>query len=669
MPKYLVIVESPNKVGKIKSFLGKDYEVCASVGHIRDLPAKGLNVDVKNNFEPKYGTIPGKGDVIKNIKAKAKKADLIYIMTDEDREGEGIAHHIASILPSGKDFKRAVTNSITKSAVLSAIANASNINHAMVDSYETRRILDRLCGYKTSFPTQQATGGKSAGRVQSAALRIIAEREKEINAFVPQEYWPIEVELERDDGERVKATIKVPKPLDIPNEIEANTICNILKKEKWKVSKYDTKEKMTKPYAPFTTSTMYQSASSIFGWGSKKSAQIAQSLYENGSITYIRTDSTHIVPEFISSIRDTVPNKYGSDYLPSKSNVYSSKKNAQEAHEAVRVTDLNVESVAGADQQKLYKIIWKRTVASQMEKMRQRVGSAEFQCDKYIFGATGSKVLFDGFKKCWNYGLSEDNELPEFEVGEELKCISVKTEQKFTSPPPHYTESSIVKELEKRGIGRPSTFASIPATLLARKYIEKKKNTLYATEMGIRVSDFLVETDFCFVNLSFTSDLETKLDEIAQEEADKVEVLTEFWERLSGDLSRAKSIKEDKAKTDYPCPRCGEGFLVKKFSKYGPFYSCSNRSNKENKCDYKCQIGENGEPYEKPKVELEESEFVCPNCGEALLKRTSKKGWEYLGCKNWNQSEDCKGFYDKDSGEEIVFEKKKKWKKWEKKKG
>jgi DNA topoisomerase-1 len=660
--KYLVIVESPNKIKKIKSFLGKDFEVCASVGHIRDLPPKKFGINIKKDFEPTYEIQADKKDVVKKIQQLAKKAEMIYIATDLDREGEGIAKHISDILPKDKPFKRIVYGSVTKSVVQKAVEEAGDINYNMVNSYECRRILDRIVGWKCSFPTKQATGGTSAGRVQSAALRIIAEREKEIQGFIPQEYWPIEVDLERGNGERVTATIKVPKPLDIKTGDEANTIIEILKKKAWHVSKYETQEKSTKAYPPFTTSTLYQSSSSILSWGSKKTAQVSQTLYELGLCTYIRSDSTFIVPEIISAMRDIIPTKYGDTYLPSKANVFFNKANAQEAHEAIRVTDLTIENVSGSDENKLYHIIWKRTMASQVANLIQFVGTVEFKCDKYIFGATGSKVIFEGWRKVWDYGSLLDTVLPEFVVGEELKLINVRTEQKFTTPPPRYTESSLTKELEKRGIGRPSTYAAVPDTLFSRGYIEKKKNTIFATEMGIRVSDFLVASDFCFVDLDFTSHLESDLDRIAKAEVNKLDILNHFWNRLKSDIVNATKKRDEDSKTNYKCKKC-DGYLVKKFSKYGSFYSCENRSNKQNKCDYKCQIGENGEPIESPKIELEESSFLCSNCHSPLIKRTSKKGWQYLGCKNWHKDDNCKGFYDKETGKEIVFKKKKKWKK------
>ena len=666
MAKYLVIVESPKKTGYIKKFLGKDYDVIASAGHIADLPKKKISVSIKDDFKPTYEVNPDKKEIVKKIKEKAKKAEIIYLMSDMDREGEAISWHISNYLPKNKTIKRAVTGSITKKAVEDAIKNAGDIDIDMVHSYECRRILDRLVGYKASYPVTQATGGPSAGRVQSAALRILAEREKEIQSFIPQEYWPIEAELERESGERVVATIKVPKPLDIKTECAANEIIDVLKKEKWNVSKYDTKEKSNRAYPPFTTSTLYQAASSILGWGSKKTATVAQQLYESGSITYIRSDSTYIVPDFVEGIRCSIPTKYGDNYLSSKKNVFSNKASAQEAHEAIRITDIVVENTGAGDTQKLYKIVWRRTVASQMANMVQFAGSVEFDCSKYKFGVTGSRIIFDGWKKVWKYGSYSDSVLPEFIVGEELKLIKVETEQKFTQPSPRYTESSLTKELEKRGIGRPSTYASIPNTLFARGYIEKKKNTIYTTEMGVRVSDFLIEVDFCFVDLGYTQSMENDLDCISRGDCNKLDILTCFWNRLKEDIKRAKDRKEENSKTVFKCPECG-AFLQKKFSKWGPFYSCSNRSNKTIQCQYKCQIGENNEPFEKPKPEVEESSFDCSGCGEKLLKKKSKKNWEYLSCRNWNKSECCKGFFEKESGEKIVF-KKKKYKKWKKKK-
>lgn len=667
MAKYLFIIESPGKQKKIQSFLGKDFKVIGTAGHIRDLPAKGLNVDIKNNFNPTYAVYNDKKDIVKNIKKEASKAEVVYIGTDIDREGEMIAQGVISILPKNVVYRRARYNSITKDEILKSVEDASCLNINMVDSAECRRIIDRLAGYKTSFPTQQATGGKSAGRVQSAGLRILADREKEIQGFIPQEYWPIEVDLKRKNGEKITVFIKKPDKLKIKNEKQANDIINILKKEKWTVSKYETKEKSVKAYAPFTTSSLYQSASSILGWDSNRTASVAQNLYENeGAITYIRTDSTYIVPEFVNSMRELINNKYGNNYVSTKANIFSNKKNAQEAHEAIRITHSEVESISHGDNNRLYHIIWKRSVASQAANMIQLLGSAEFSCEKYIFGLTGSKIIFDGWKRIWDYGSYSDTEIPEFEINEELGFVEARTEQKFTSPPSRYSESTFIKELEKRGIGRPSTYKTIIDVLKNRTYVDIKKKMFHVTDMGIRVSDFLVESNVCFSDINFTSDLEEDLDKIVNNEKTKLDVLNNFWERLKSDLNNIKSVKDEKSKTDYPCPKC-KGFLELKYSRFGAFYSCSNRTDKDIKCDYKCQVGDNGMPFEKEKKELETSDFMCPSCGNLLVKRVSKKGWEYLSCTNW-KDDDCKGFYDKESGEKIEFKKKKYKKKWNKKK-
>ncbi|MCF7796031.1 type I DNA topoisomerase [Patescibacteria group bacterium] len=671
MAKYLVILESPGKVNKVKTFLGKNYDVVASVGHVADLPSKGLNVNIRKSFEPTYDIMPGKEKVINKIINKAKKADIVYLMTDEDREGEAISWHISRYLPENVQIKRAVTGSITKNAVLNAIENASDINMPMVRSYETRRILDRIVGYKCSYLTKTATGGKSAGRVQSAALKIFAEREKEIQNFVPEEYWQIDVDLEKYNKEKVNALLKKPNKYKIKNKKQADEICKILNDKDIIVSKYEKKDVNINPYPPFTTSTLYQSAASILGWGAKKTASMAQKLYQDGYCSYIRSDSTYIVPEFVDKIRTKIASKYDNSYMSSHINRFKNKKGSQEAHEAIRVTDLDIENVNGRDENNLYKIIWKRTVASQMAKMIQTRTKVEFSCNnKYILSATGSTTVFDGWRKVWDYGKNEGQEIPQFEKNEKVNLININKEQKFTSPPSRYNNRSIIKTLEDKGIGRPSTYSSIIETLLNRKYIEKKKKALAATEKGIRVSDYLIEANFCFIDLDFTKNMEENLDNIASENIDKTEVLNSFWTRLKEDIESAKEIKYNRSQTDYPCPKCkkngDEGYLVLKYSKYGPFYSCSNR--KEKDCDYKADVDpKTKKPIEKKKKEFEYSEHKCPNCGENFIIRTNRKGNQFLGCRNFNKDDKCKGFYDM-NGDKIEFKKrKKKWKKRKKK--
>jgi DNA topoisomerase-1 len=669
MPKYLVIVESPNKVKKIQSYLGKDYRVCASSGHIRDLPKKGIGIDFDNNFEPSYEIMSDKKEIVKNIQKYAKDSEIVYIMTDPDREGEGISFHIRSVLPTNTVSRRASSNSITHDAIVSAIESAGDINCSLVDSYECRRILDRIVGFKCSFVAKQSTGGISVGRVQSAGLRILSEREKEIQKFVPQEYWPIEVTLERKNGERVVASIKKPDKMTIKSKIEADNVIDVLRREKWTVTKYETKEASTKAYAPFTTSTMYQSGSNILGWNSKKSAAVSQALYEAGDITYIRTDSTFIVPEFVSAMRSTVNVKYGSNYCPSSPNSFASQKSAQEAHEAIRITDIDKENVGIGDNSNLYKLIWKRSVASQMSDMVQLRGSGEFTCEQFIFSASASKVTFDGWRRVWDYGNLDNTELPHFTIGEELKLVDVKTEQKFTSPPSRYTEASFIKELEKRGIGRPSTYKTIIEVLKERKYIEMQQKSFHVPDLGMRVTEFLVKSNFCFADLGFSASMEEDLDRIANRDANKLDVLNSFWERLQSDLDNAKNIKNKESVTEHNCPKCAGGKLVKKHSRFGAFYTCSNRTDKGIKCDYKCDIGENGIPVEKVSREKEYSSFCCHHCGKPLLIRSSKKNkdYKYLGCENWKDPE-CSGFYNVETGEKLVF-KKKAYKNYKKKEG
>ena len=655
MSKYLVIVESPAKTKKIKSFLSKDFDVIASVGHICDLPKKELGVNLKKKFETTYDWNSDKQDVINNIKKKSKNAEIVYLMTDGDREGESIATHITRLIPKNVQIKRAKTGSITKKDVLSAIENAGELNTHLFDAYEARRVADRLCGYKTSWLTRQATGGTSAGRVQSAALRILAEREKEIVGFIPKEYWPIDVKLKRKNGDIIFAKIKKPDQLEINTKEEAEKICDVLKKEIIKVSKFESKQVSVKPYAPFTTSTMYQSAASILGWGLEKTASTAQNLYEAGFISYHRTDSTFIVPEFVTAIGSTVLHEYGDNYLPSNPQIFTNKKMSQEAHEAIRITDLSNQNGPVGALSPLYKIIWKRTVASQMQNMSQQRSRVEFACDKYILSASGNKVLFDGWTKCWNYGSSSESELPILEVGEILELIDINTEQKFTQPPDRYNDRSIVKKLEDLGIGRPSTYKSIIKTLIDRKYITKGKN-IKVTDVGIKVTDFLVKSGFCFVDLNFTANLEEKLDEITLNNIDKLVVLKEFWDRLKSDIVNGKTEMQKNSETDYPCKEkeC-DGKLVLRHSKFGSFYGCNNW---KKGCKYIADVGENQEPVEKIKKEKIISEYECPLCKTLMVQRSGKYGIFY-GCQNYPK---CKGMRNSD-GEVVKLKKKKNWKK------
>ena len=665
MAKYLVIVESPGKTSKIQHFLGNNFNVIASVGHVKDLPKKALGVDIKNDFEPTYETLPDKIDVVKNIISQAKKSDIVYLATDEDREGEQISALIKSLLPENVETKRITYNSITKEAVLKAIDNPREIDTYLVNAAECRRVLDRLVGWKTSFITQQATGGKSAGRVQSPALRVVAEREKEIKEFVPIVYWDIEAELVTKDHKKIVASIKNPKPLDINTEALAKKICESFTKGPVVISKFEKKEANVNPYAPFTTSTMLQAASSVLHWSADRTTKTAQDIYTKGFTTYIRTDSTYVVPEAINSTREMINKDYGKEYLPTKQNFYSNKPNSQEAHEAIRPTDINIKNINGtADENDLYRLIWKRAVSSQMEKAKYMRFTAEFSVEKYILGANGSKCLFDGWRKVWDYGDNEDQILPELNVGEKIEVISIESKKKETQPPSRYSEASFIKKLEDLGIGRPSTYKTIITTLRDRGYIEDQKKALVATELGINVSEFLVKSNFCFADLKFTANMEKDLDEISENKKDKLTVLKEFWDRLKSDIANAQTVKSENSKSEYKCPICKDAFLVKKHSKFGSFYSCENYSKKEDGCTYTAKVGESGEPIEKVKVEIVESDFKCKNCKEKLLVKLSKKGNNYLSCRNWNKDKGCEGFF-KMTGEKMEF-KKKVWKKYKK---
>lgn len=653
MAKYLVIVESPEKAKKIGSYLGKDYKVIASVGHVIDLPAKGLNVNIKKDFTPNYAIMPGKEEVLKNIVNEAKNVDLVYLMSDPDREGEAISFLISKHLPKGKQYKRAKTNSITKTAIVDAITNATDIDYDLVDSFETRRILDRLVGYKCSYLTTTATGGKSAGRVQSAALRVLAERENEIQKFVPKEYYEITATFVTTRNESIDARLVDPDKMDINTAELANSIVQAVTAKKFKVTKYETKDVHNSARAPFTTSTLQQTAASYFGWDQDRTMRVAQRLYEDGHITYMRTDSVIIVPAVVSSIRSYIQSNYDAKYLPAKNNFFANKSASQAAHEAIRPVDVNTNSIKGeTDQRKLYELIWKRTVASQMSDSKSKQVSVRFSYDKYEFGASGSVSVFDGWKKVYDYSQSDDKILPLLSIGEACDIKDIVSEQKFTQPPSRYTKSSITKMYEDTGIGRPSTYANITKTLKARNYIEPIGNSYKVTDLGLKVCAFLVQAQFCFMDTNFTSNMEEKLDKIGDKELKKLDVLKEFWERLSSDITNATSIKDQSQITTFDCPKCATKLLAKN-GKFGAFFACPNKE-----CKYTANRSSEGLPQERVKVEKVYSEHSCHLCSSRMLVRKSKMG-EFLGCEKYPA---CRGMRKTD-GEIIVPKAKKPFKK------
>ncbi len=660
MSKYLVVVESPEKAKKIGLFLGKDYKVIASVGHVIDLPAKGLNVNIKKSFEPTYDIMPGKEDVVKEIVKAAKGATQVYLMSDPDREGEAIAWHLSKQLPKGVPFKRAKTNSITKQSVQDAINNANNIDYDLVDSYETRRILDRLVGYKCSFLTTTATGGKSAGRVQSAALRVLAERESEIKSFIPEEYWNIEAVLLTKNKEKITVLLVDPDKMKIKNKEYADKILSDIKNQNVTVSKYDSKETFTSPRPPFTTSTLQQTAASVLGWDQEKTMKVAQKLYENGHITYLRSDSVSIVPEKIIDIRNYISNNFAKEYLPNNAINYTNKSaNVQAAHEAIRPVDFSATTIVGdVHERSLYEMIWKRTVASQMEKTKSLSVSARFRYAEYEFGATGSTLLFDGWRKVWDYTANEDKILPSLKVGETCEIVDIKAEQKFTQPPSRYTKSSITKMYEETGIGRPSTYVTITKTLLARKYINLVNSSYHVTDLGMKVSEFLIKSNFCFIDLNFTSDMEEKLDKIGDKNLKKIDVLSEFWNRLKSDIDNALSVKKEESITDFDCLKCKKNKLLKKHGKFGSFYACPDKE-----CKFTCNISKDGTPKEKVVVEKVYGNEPCPLCQNKMILRKGSKG-DFYGCSTYPK---CKGLRDLENNEIVLkpktFNKKKFFKK------
>jgi len=662
MAKYLVIVESPNKTATIKKYLGNDFDVIGTAGHFRDLPDKEIGVDIKNDFSPSYEIDSEKKTLIDSIIAKAKKADLVYLATDLDREGEYISFHLSQVLPCGTKFKRIRYQAINKADLEKAIKDAGEINHDLVNAAECRRILDRLCGYKVSYTVKQATGGVSAGRVQSATLRFLAEREKEIQTFVPVTYWDIEAELITKKFEKVLAKLTKPEKLEVNTKELSDKICDTIKKGPVKVSLYEKITAMEKPYAPFTTSSLQQAASSFLGWSPDKTMKVAQDLFAAGSITYHRTDSTFIAADFINAMKSQIVSDYGNEYLPKSNWFYSKGKNTQEAHEACRPTDISKKCAGSGDGDALYKMIWRRTVASQMEQSKYSRTKAEFKAKEYVLTTTGSKCIFDGWRKCWNYGTLDNSEVPEMKSGDEMNVLGVTSTEEQTKPPSRYTEASCVKQMEKLGIGRPATYAATLKTLKDRSYVNKAKNSLQVTDLGIKVTDFLVNSKFCFVDLQFTANLEEDLDRVANNEKGKLCVLTEFYNRLKEDLGNSKAIKAEAQKTGFKCPKC-KGSLLKKNSKWGAFFSCEFYKHKDTPCDYTAKVGSDGKPEEKVKKDPpKSSDKECPKCGKVMYIRKSQYG-EFLGCSGYPN---CKTIMDMDGN--VKESKKKPFKKWGKKK-
>ncbi|OGY23206.1 MAG: DNA topoisomerase I [Candidatus Woykebacteria bacterium RBG_13_40_15] len=639
----LIIVESPTKAKTLSRFLGEDFKIEASMGHVRDLPKSKIGVDIDKNFEPSYVIPRDKRKTVERLKDLAKKAKEVILATDPDREGEAIAWHIHEMAVDGKNkAKRIVFHEITKEAILEALKSPRGIDLKLVDAQVARRILDRLVGYKLSpllwFKVKK---GLSAGRVQSIALRLIVEREREIEAFKPDEYWSIEAILRSQKKEEFEASlIKIDgEKAEIKNGKRGDEIVSDLdnKDTQWIVSKAEQKEVKKSPYPPFTTSTMTQSASYNLGFSSKKTMKLAQDLYEEGLITYHRTDSFNISASAINNAREFINKNFGDKFLPAQARIYKTKsKVAQEAHEAVRPTNVGMgseESIIknlGKDHQKLYDLIWKRFVACQMADAAYNQVSLDISAKKYLFRASGSEVKFPGWQKV--YGEKEEEvPVPLLGVGEKLNLLKLTPNQHFTEAPPRYTEASLIKALEEDGIGRPSTYAPIISTIIERLYIELLERKLVPTPLGIAVSDFLVKNFPKIINVEFTAKMEDELDQIADGKIPWVPVIREFYEPFASHLNDvsegAERVKIAVERVDKKCPE-GHNMVIR-YGRFGKFLAC------EKYPEHKYTEPFETEEQKKKEEEVQKLGMKCPKCGSDIVVRKTRKGRIFYGCSSY----------------------------------
>ena len=642
MADKLIIVESPAKANTIKKFLGGSTKVVASMGHIRDLPKSKMGIDIEHDFEPEYINIRGKGDLIKSLKKDAKQAKKIYIATDPDREGEAIAWHLAKILEEEKDkIVRVTFNEITKNAVQKAIKEPRDIDINLVDAQQARRVLDRIVGYKISpVLWKKVRRGLSAGRVQSVAVKLIVDRENEIEKFIPEEYWNIYADLEDIKTKKeFQAHFygKDGKKLDIHSNDEVQVILNNIKNAKYIVSEVKKGEKKRTPAPPFTTSTMQQEASRKLGFTLKKTMSIAQGLYEGvkipekgtvGLITYMRTDSTRISEEARNVAKTQITKLYGENYYENR--YYKTKKDAQDAHEAIRPTYIDIEpdSIKTSltnDQYKLYKLVYNRFLASQMAPAVYDTMNVNIKANSYDFKANGQMLKFKGFMTLYVEGTDkeekeEEGMLPELEENQEVKLKKLNPKQSFTEPPPRYTEASLVKALEEKGIGRPSTYSPTITTILERRYIEKEKKQLYPTELGKVVNKLLTENFTDVINVEFTAKIEDEFDEIAEGHEKWKKMIREFYgpfeeevEKVEKELEHVEMVDEV---SDVKCEKCGR-MMVYKYGRYGKFLACPGYP--------ECK---NAKPI------IETIDVPCPKCGATVQVRKTKRGRKYYICEN-----------------------------------
>ncbi len=645
MQKNLVIVESPAKAKTIERFLGRNYKVVASVGHIRDLPKSSLGIDIDKQFEPKYITIRGKGPVIKELKEEAKKSKKIFLATDPDREGEAISWHLAHILGiDEKEKVRVEFNEITKDAITNAIKKPREIDLSLVDAQQARRILDRLVGYKISpLLWRKIRKGLSAGRVQSVAVKLICDRENEIQNFKPEEYWSIKAKLAKNkeefeanfygeniNGKETKTELKTRSDVD--------EILEKVDKNNFTVSNVKKGTKRRNPYPPYTTSTLQQDASKKLGFSTKKTMIIAQQLYEGidikgegsvGLITYMRTDSTRISKEAIESTNQYIKENFGDKYTDGgKSFTNNSKKDSQDAHEGIRPTSITrtpelIKASLTQEQFKLYKMIWERFLGSQMTPAIYNTITVTIESNNILFKASGSKLIFDGFLKIYTTTDEEekDMKIPLLEIDDKLQVKDIEPNQHFTQPPARFSEASLIKTLEELGIGRPSTFAPTIATILARDYVILEKKSFMPTELGTLVNDLLIEYFKDIVNEEFTAELEEKLDEIAEGHLPWVKVVESFYKDFELYLIKAeeeiKEIEIQDEVSDVICEKCGKNMVVK-YGRFGKFLACPGYPECKN-----------------TKAIVDELNVKCPKCDGNLVKRKSKKGRVFYGCNNY----------------------------------
>jgi len=651
----LVIVESPTKTKALKKFLGKEFMVEASVGHVKDLPKKDLGVEIENGFAPRYEIIKGKKKVLDQLKSQSRKAKAVYLAPDPDREGEAIAWHIASeIKKINPRILRASFNEITEQAVLEGIQQAGQIDMNKVNAQQARRILDRLVGYKISpLLWKTVFKGLSAGRVQSVALRIICERETEIENFVPKEYWSITAQLETQKSESFIAKLaKIGgKDFEIATQKEAENICTDIRDKEFVVVKVTQEKKKRQPYPPYITSTLQQDAARRLYFSSKKTMMTAQQLYEGvelgdmgsvGLITYMRTDSFRVAEVAQKAARDLIGKNYGKDYLPPKPIQYKSKKTAQEAHEAIRPTYVDyhpeeIKKFLTKDQYKLYQLIWKRFIASQMSPAIYNSTTVEIEAERYLFRASTSQFLFDGFLRVYqdikevNSDETEESKLPALKEKETLNLLDLVPKQHFTKPPPRFSEATLIKELEENGIGRPSTYAQIVSTIKQRKYVEAQSRKLVPTELGKTVNRILVENFPDIFEVKFTANMEEELDKIEEGKEDRVKVLNDFYAPFQLNLDKVENNKRNirkltQQKTDEICEKCGSPMIIR-WGRNGRFLACSAFP--------KCK---NTKPLPGDENGKLLSDQKCDLCGAPMMIKLSRFG-KFLSCSRYP---DCK---------------------------